>query len=282
MKKIILSFITAVFAVGIGTASPKITINAESAKKSYGNTVTISPNDKTVKITKDKIIITAKKEGAEYFVSGYFKGQIVNKTRNTTIKLNGAFIENTSGEAAIYGEVKTEISTTGGTENYVVSSGKNASKTAALQCAKNLEIGGSGTLYIVGNVYHAVKADDVKMKGSGTFYLQGTDEGSGINGDSFLVEKDKTFKAYFVNSKNGIKADDTISISSGNFFFYDNKAALKTDTKKDDEKSGKKPNPKRTHGITLSGGTITASGNENLYKTEKGAYKVSKAKIIEE
>ena len=170
-------------------------------------------------------------------------------------------------------EAKTEISTFAGTENYVVSTEKNAAKTAAIQCKKNLEIGGSGTLYMVGNVYHAAKGDDVKLKSSGNLYFQGTSEDSGINCENLLVEKSKTFKAYFLNSKNGVKADFTIKIASGEFYFYDNKTALKTDTKKDD--------PKNPHGIDLTGGTISASGNENFYKTDEKAYKTKGAKIVE-
>ena len=235
--------------------------------------MTVYPNDKTVTITKDKIILAPKKEGVEYTISGYFLGQIVNKTKNTCIKFNRAFIENNSGEAAVYGEAKTEISTFANTENYVVSNGKNSAKVAAILCKKNLELGGSGTLFAIGDVYHAVKADDVKIKGSGTFYLQGTKEGSAINCENLLSEKNKTFSAYLINSKNGVKADFTIKIASGNFYLYNNKNGFKTDTRKDD--------PKNPHGITLSGGTITTEGNEIFYKTDEKAYKANGAKIIQ-
>ena len=114
----------------------------------------------------------------------------------------------------------------------------------------------------------------MKLKGSGTYYLQGTKEGSAINCENLIVEKDKTFKAYLLNSKNGIKADFKISIASGNFYFYDNKTALKTDTKKED--------PKNPHQISLAGGTFYAKGNENLYKTDEKSYKTGKIKFIEE
>ena len=271
MKKLLV--LLAAFSLAATLFAEKLNINASDAKKSYGEKITITPNDKTVSVSKNKIVLMPKKEGVEYTISGYFNGQIVNKTKNTVIKLNNAFIENTSGEAAIYGEAKTELSSGGGSKNYVVSSGKSSSKTAAIQCKKNLEIGGSGTLYAVGDVYHAVKADDVKIKGSGNFYLQGTKEGSGINCENLIVEKDKTFKAYIVNSKNGVKADFTINIASGNFYLFDNKTALKTDTKKDD--------PKSPHSITLSGGNFFLERNEALYKTEENAYKASGAKITE-
>ncbi|MBQ7157969.1 MAG: carbohydrate-binding domain-containing protein [Treponema sp.] len=273
MKKLILILALALITVGAGFAQ-KVKLDPSKAKKNYKTQFTISPKDSSVIITNDTITFTPKKEGTEYTLSGYFNGQIVNKTKNTVFKLNNAFIENTSGAAAIYGEAKTEISAVKNTVNYLVSMGQSLSKTAALQCKKNLEIGGSGTLYAIGSTYHGVKADDVKIKGSGTFYLQGTQEGSALNCHSVLSEKEKSFKAYFINSKNGIKADNTISISSGTFYFYDNEIALKTDTSKED--------PTNKHEIALLGGTIYTHGNSSLYLTEKGAYKVKSAKISED
>ena len=243
------------------------------AAELFAQEISISPNDKSVTISKDKIIFSPKKEGCEYIISGNFTGQLINKTKNTVLKLNNARIENRQGEAAIYGEAKTEISTVAGSTNHVISSGKSGEKSAAIFCRKNLELGGSGSLYVTGNVYHAVKADDVKLKGSGKFYLQGTKEGSAINCKNCISEKGKTFTAFLMNSKNGIKADQTIVLESGTFCFKDNKTALKTDTKKDD--------PKNPHSITLSGGTIQLNGNENFYKTEEKSFSVKGAKITE-
>lgn len=271
MKKSALIFIILFFTASIFAQKPDF--SPESVKNSFGSEISVSPMDSSVKITKDTITLSPKKEGVEYKISGYFKGQLVNKTKNTVVKLSNVYIENPSGEAAIYGEAKTEISAAGETTNYIISSGSSSEKTAALQCKKNIEIGGSGTLYVTGDVYHAVKGDDVKIKGSGNFYFKGTKEGSGINCENLIVEKDKSFKAYFLDSKNGIKADFTIAIESGNFFFYDNATCLKTDTKKDD--------PKSPHSITLFGGTFTAKGNSSFYKTEEKAYKTRGAKIIE-
>ena len=273
MMKKIFAILTLFFAGGAFFAKD-MAINSSEKKKDYKASLSVSPMNEGVTVSEKVIVFQPKKEGVEYTISGYFKGQIINKTKNTCIKLNKAYIENTKGEAAILGEAKTEISSFAGTENYVISSGKNSKKTAAIQCRKNLELGGSGTIYVLGNVYHAVKADDVKLKGSGTYYLQGTKEGSGINCENLISEKDKTFKAYLLNSKNGAKADFKISLSSGNFFFYNNKTALKTDTKKED--------PKNPHGITLSDCTIRLSGNETFYKTEENAFKEKNVKIIEE
>ena len=229
MKRII--SVLAASLIFAGLSAEKITINPLSAKKSFASKISVLPADSTVTVTKDKIILAPKKEGIEYKVSGYFNGQIVNKTKNTVIRLENAFIENSSGEAAILGEAKTEISSAKGSTNYLVSSGKSAQKTAALQCKKNLEIGGSGTLYAVGNVYHAVKGDDVKLKGNGTFYFQGTKEGSAVNCENLITEKGKNFKAFLLNSKNGVKADFSVSIASGNFYLQGNKTSFKVPEK---------------------------------------------------
>ena len=208
-----------------------------------------------------------KREKTEYVISGYFNGQIVNKTKNTIIKLNNAYLEASHGEPAIFGEVKTEISSVKGSQNYIISHGTIVAKTGAIHCKKNLEVGGSGTIYIKGDVYHAIKADDVKLKGSGILYAQGTKKGSAINCHSLIVEKDKTFSAYLIN------ADNSISIDSGTLHLYDNNIALKTDTVED--------TPGESHSITLSGGSIYSRGNTTLYETDRNAFSSKGAKIIE-
>ena len=273
-KSIFLFFTLIIFSNAAFSQTQNLLIDSEAAKKNYANKITVSPMDKSVSIKNNVITISPKREEVVYTITGYFNGQIINKTKNTVIKLKNAYIENTNGQPAIYSEVKFELSASQGTSNYIVSSGKNDSKVGAVHCKKDLSIGGSGSLYITGNVYHAVKADDIKMKGSGNYYLQGTSKGSSINSRSFTVEDEKTFSCYLLNSKNGIKADNTIEISSGNLYFYNNKVALKTDTSKDDSSA--------PHFIKLNGGTIHTSSVEKLYSTEENGYKVSGAKIIEE
>ena len=178
MKKIFVLLVSLSFVAGMAFAEKevKVKIDNEKFRTFYGDRISITPSDSTVKITKDKIITEPKKEGVEYTIFGYFNGQIVNKTKNTVLKLSKVYLENTSGEPVIYGEAKTEISTAKDTKNFIVASGsadprtKSKSKPAAIYCKKNLELGGSGNLYVVGNVYHAVKADDVKLKGTGGFF----------------------------------------------------------------------------------------------------------------
>jgi len=274
MKKIFSIFSLFLVIATLSFAEAKITLNPEFAKKNYNQEITIQPMDKTVTIQKNKITINPKEEGLTYTISGYFNGQIISRTKNTVLKLNNAYLENTSGNAAIFCEVKTEISSTKDTENYIISSGKNQEKAAALQGWKDINLGGSGSLYIIGNVYHGFKADDVKIKGSGKLYLQGTEKGAALNCHSLTVEKDKTFNAYFINSKNGIKADGTILINSGNFYFYNNETALKTDLIREA--------PKEKHGITLAGGRIYTYQNQNFYITDKKNYKLDGSQLIEE
>lgn len=265
-------------------------IDVDSARKNYAKKITITPMD-GVTISDGLIVLEPKKEETSYTISGYFNGQIENRTKNTEIKLKNAFIENNSGKPALYAQSKVILSTVKDTINYVVSDyvvsdgvpasnssekvsfGQSPAKSGAVHCKKNLVLGGSGILYVIGGVYHAVKADDVKIKGSGIFYLRGTEKGSCINCHSLAVEKDKSFKAYFLASKNGIKADSTISIASGNFYFYDNGTAMKTDTVDENSDENSDKNRNENHGITIYDGKFVLRGNDALYETDKNEFK---------
>ena len=255
-------------------AAPLLAVDAAGARGAYkGIPLTITPQD-AVTVTRHKITIAPAQENVEYTVSGYFNGQIVVTTKNTTVRLKDAYLENTSGKAALRCEAKTAVSAAKDSTSYIVSSGRSASKNAALQGKRTLVLGGAGTLYVRGNVCHAVEAEDAKIKGTGTFYLQGTRNGSALNCHTLEVEREKTFTAYFLNSKNGIKADRTITVASGTFCLYDNGTALKTDTAKDSKK--------HAHAITLTGGTFRTHANAALYATEADAYSADGATFIEE
>ena len=243
-------------------------------KASYGTELTIEPMNKTVKKSGKNIVITAKGEGETYIISGYFDGQIITRTKNTILKLNGAYLENTSGKPAVFADAKVEISSANGTVNCIASRGKSTEKPGALHCRKNLVLGGSGTLYISGGVYHGIKCDDAKIKGSGVLFARGTASGAALNCQTLTVEKDKSFTAHFVDSKNGIKADEAITVNSGTFYITGTETALKTNKKKDE--------PKVKHSITLNGGTFYVSGNKKLHSTDDGAFTASGAKILEE
>ncbi len=247
-----------------------IFINADASRENYGE-FSILPED-FVKIDSKKIEISPQDENQTYTISGYFNGQIVVTTKNTTLKLKNAFLENTSGKPALKCSSKTEISSAEKSENFIVSSGRGFARNSALSAEKSLVIGGSGSLKIAGFMCHGIEAGDVKIKGRGNLFVQGTKKGSALNCDSLEVESDKTFCAYFLNSKNGIKADKSILVNSGNFFLFDNETALKID-------SSKKPFARF---LKLSGGEFHFLGNKNKFETGNAALDLSGAKIVEE
>ena len=74
-----------------------------------------------------------------------------------------------------------------------------------------------------------------------------------------------------MNAKNGIKADRTIKIGSGNFHLYNNGTALKTDS---DEKS-----PRQVQAITLSGGKFYLFEN-GIFVNQETALDASGAEIF--
>ncbi len=270
MKKFCVSCSATIFLVSFLFCScnkyfekPKMSIDSEQAKTHFSKSIEITPMDESVFVQKNQIEIAPTEENQIYTISGYFLGQIVVKTKNTSIKLNNAFLENASGNPAIICLEKTEISTAKDSENYIVSFG-GFSSNAAIQCKKDVVFGGSGKLYVKGRVCHGIEAEDAKIKGSGAFYFEGTKNGSALKCDSFSVEDEKTFSAYFINSKNGIKANETIEIASGNFYFYNNQVALKTDSPSKDTK--------KNHFIKLTGGTFSTYKNAQFYVTKRGAF----------
>lgn len=273
--------VTATIEIEVSEKPAAIEIDYESIKANYGNfEISGGLYDET---TEGVIILTPKLEKTEYKISGYYNGQIVNTVKNTIITLNGAYLENSSGEPAILSSKKLEISMKKDSVNYIISTGTSAEKNAAIVCydsvaasSKNLELGGSGTGYIVGNICHGIKADEVKAKGTGVYYISGTANGSGINCNTFLIEAEKSISLYLLNSKNGIKADKNISISSGSLYFSDIGTCLKTDTSKDDGSS--------EHSITLENCSIFTRNvsSDGLYKTEAGNFISGETVVIDE
>ena len=266
---VLMAFFTSCIAA---SSEKKIIPDINEARKKYGDQLVLSPLDDSVKISKNQIVLSPVEEGVTYTFSGYFDGQIVNTTKNTVIKLKDAFIENKMGKPAISSETKVEVAVSKESENFIISRGRNYSRSAALRSKRGLVIGGGGKLYVKGKICHGVEAEDVKLKGSGQFYFAGTKKGSAVNCETFLVDEEKTFNAYFVNSKNGIKADRTISISSGNFHFINDTTGLKTDTSQ--EKPGK------AHAIILNGGKILSYSLNTLYKTDENAFINAGAEIL--
>ena len=218
--------------------------------------------ESSIKIDEENKTITLSpaEEKTEYTFTGNYSGQIINKTKNTVIILKGFNITNTEGKAAVYGEKKTEIKAEKDTENTIIVTGSGDGKAALYIDGKNLEIGGSGKLTISSEKAHAVKADEIELKGSGTFIFDGGNKSSGINCNDFVVEAEKTFNATIKDSKNGIKADNSITIGSGTFIFEDiSETALKTTETKGETKQ---------YTITLNGGSFTFTNCNVIYATD--------------
>ena len=250
----------------------KISIDTENSRESYGKTVSIEPRDDSVKIQRGKITLSPRQENTIYTISGYFNGQIIVKTKNTILKLDNAFLENTSGKPAIKANAKTELSSAKDSTNYIVTSGRNFSKIGAISADRSLVLGGGGTLYVKSMVAHAIEAEGVKIKGSGNFYFEGTEKGSALNCDSLEVEKDKNFTAYFLNSKNGIKADKHIKVESGNFHLYNNFTAIKVEPKSQIVPEG----------VVLSGGKYYLFENRNFISAPENTVNTTGAEIRSE
>lgn len=202
-------------------------------------------------------------------MTGTFYGKIVVDCPEVEIVLSEAKIENENGPAII-GAVKTFISAKEGTTNSIISKGVDAEndKSAAVLIDASVEFGGKGELNVEGSIVHGVKAKKIELKGSGTYSFQGTADGSALNCNSLKVKEEKEFTANISNSKNGVKADNTIEIASGTFNFSNLKTALKTDTSKDDAEGEVKE-----HYIHLTGGTFNYDSTvEKFTSTEKGNY----------
>lgn len=239
--------------------TPAYTITAPDGKE---GTITISDDGKTITLQPEETDV-------EYTITGDFEGQIINKTKGTVITLDNAKLKNTEGKAAIYGEAKIELKFKKDSTNTITVTGE-ADKTygkAAVLCEKGIEIGGSGACTISCENGHGVKGSKVELKGSGN-YVFGPAKDSAINCNDFEVEADRTFTATLKNAKNGIKADNTISIASGTFKFDTiKKTALKTDTSADDSEGETKE-----HKITLEGGDFTFTDCGKKYETEKNCF----------
>lgn len=165
----------------------------------------------------------------EYTISGYFKGQIIVSAADTTIVLNDAYIESERQIAISYthDEKDTElcVKAKNGTENFVISTGADAT----INSVRELSFDGKGTLTVVGDKKHGVKAKTIKSKGEGTFYFQGSTDGSALNCNKYKHKVDVGGSVYLLNSKNGIKADEYADINSGNYYLYNLATGIKTD-----------------------------------------------------
>ncbi len=279
---ILLTMIISIYISSCSNDTPKPQIKTyvldySTSKAVYGNSISITKKnigeeDDELYTLQDGVITfnqatpIESTKSIEVYLEGYFKGQIVNNVKDLVLNLKGVYLENEDA-AVIIGNKKTEISAKKDTINYIVTTGDSAEKIGAITTdGKNLELGGGGTCYIISEVCHGLKADQIEFKGSGKYFVQGAATGSAINCNDFIIksadpmEPGKSISIYMFNASNGIKADKTISISNGNIYFYGIKTALKTDVAEE----GGDP----ISSITLSKCTITTEGVTNLYKTD--------------
>ena len=267
MKKIAFFLFVAICllhtACVVRTEPLRLSVDGENTRLAYGVDISITPMT-GVTMGRRLITIAPEQEGLTYTLYGYFNGQIVSKTKNTVLVLNGLYLEQNGAKSALRCTAKTEIRTVDGSRNYIISSGRSYAKDGALHGKRDLVLGGSGTLYVKGSVWHGIEGDDVKIKGSGSLYVEGSRRGAALDCESLTVEPEKTFSAYFLNAKYGIKADDSVKIASGNFFLYDNDTALKAGT------------------IALKGGLFRILGNRQLFIARKGPCDTAGAQVITE
>ncbi len=247
-----------------------VTFDYTTPKRNYSTfSITGESDTATYEEEEGVITLTATVEKSKYTLTGYFNGQIINNTKGAVLNLNGVYLENTDGKPVIVSTKKLEISAKENTENYIISTGTANGKIGTVYCSdvdgksKNLEIGGKGTCYILG-LYHGIKADEVKAKGSGTYYVTGTSKGSAINCNTFLIEEEKTVTLILGNAKNAIKADESISISSGTLWFENVTTGMKTDTLEDDDT--------KEYFINVANCKIYTKAVGTLQETEADAY----------
>jgi len=249
------------------TAVVGVEFDYTAIKAGFGEFAIEGPEG-TYEVADGTVTLSPAEEKTEYVISGYFKGQIVNNTKNTKLTLNNAYLENDSSNPVIYSVKKLEISSEKNTVNYLVSSGTDSkAKTAAVLSEKGLEMGGNGTVYILGNLCHGAKGSEIKAKGSGRYIIRGTSGGSAVNCNGFLIEAGKSVKLFLVDSKNGIKADETISVASGSLYFGNIGTAFKTDTTKDDATL--------TYSISLADCNVYSRNVSKSFSTEEGCYSES-------
>lgn len=276
MKKSSKIFTTAVILSALLTFFTSCSNNSKTPESNPEKTPAGPTDEKTFSIegendistyTEENGVITLSKEGTEdnppkYILKGDFKGKIVAQTKGTVITLNGVNLSNENAPA-IEASKKIEIKVGKETVNKITVTGEYSddNKIGAITGEKKVELGGSGILEVSGGVCHGIKANDMEVKGTGTYTVIGTTNGSAINCNNFEVGEGKNFTLNLKNAKNGIKADKSIKILSGTF----NLSNLKTGFKTDDD-------VETETGIEVHPITIADDAEVNFEKDVKNKY----------
>jgi len=155
MKKILLFLSFSIFCIcGVFAQNLKDLLAEKKYKDTYKSEFTIN-NEKNTQ--KNVIRLESSKEKDEFILSGYFNGQIIVNAKKATVELSNAYIENTNGEAAIIFNENGDLKIQKKTKNYIISSGNQNAKVAAIQ-GSNLDIKGEGNLIVKGYICHGLKA----------------------------------------------------------------------------------------------------------------------------
>lgn len=177
------------------------------------NTGTINLSDLTcdgegVEITDNQIKITA---GGDYTLTGTLAdGNLtIQTTEKVKLRLSGANITSSSNPCIFVENAdKVYITVTDGTENRLVA---ESSENGAIYSKDNLEIKGKGTLYIVSQKGHGIKASDNLNIENGIIDINAASDGIHVN-DTFKMTGG-TVNITAVND--GIDSESIVNISGG-------------------------------------------------------------------
>lgn len=156
-------------------------------------------------------------EAGDYVISGNLEGSLVfdeSLTTSCSLDLNNVYIYNENGPAIAWlaDSKKLEMKSVSGTVNYLIEGEHEGEDTsAAVLSENNLEVGGSGTIYIEGNYRHGIKGSEVTLKGSGEIHV--TAAKNAVHAKYILVKGATT---YLEDCAKGLSAEKNSKGNKGN------------------------------------------------------------------
>lgn len=195
-------------------------VSGEEWKSNLGtiNLSTLQVSGTGVAVDGNIIRITA---GGDFTVTGTLENGkiVVSTTDRVKLRLSGASIT-CHNDSAIFVEQsdKTFITMESGTTNTIIS---NGTEEAAIYSKDDLEIKGSGTLTIVSQLSHGIKASDDLNIENGTLIITAARDGIHTNETCDISGGTITITAV----KDGIESEENLIISGGNITITANKQA---------------------------------------------------------
>lgn len=176
-----------------------------------GSTITVS--GKGISVNGSVVNITA---GGDHVVTGTLtNGMIyINTEERVKLRLSGVNITNPNGPAIYFENVdKGFITISKGTVNYLTdgSSYSDEEATATLFSKDDLEIKGSGTLYIKGNYKHGINSNDDLIIEEGDIFIEAVTDGIHTNEKVEIKEGNINITA----NSDGIDAGEKVIIEAG-------------------------------------------------------------------